>query len=190
MIKGKPFTKNDPRGSKTGRKKSYPQEVIDFITDNSGAMSDKQLSAAINKRFNLSTSRQSTKSLRRYYNIGKGREKYNPCPLLTERIKDGYICIKISNDKKPANKNWILKHRYIYEQAHGKVPDGYIVIFLDNNRLNFDLDNLAIITKDEQIRLSKLELRFRDRVFTQTGIAIIRHKIIMSRRGNAKKHIQ
>ena len=67
MSKSKPFTKNDPRINKTGRKKTYPQEVIDFISDNSGAMSDKELSAAINRCFNLNTTRQSINSLRRYY---------------------------------------------------------------------------------------------------------------------------
>ena len=186
MSKGS-FSKNDPRCNRQGRKKTYPQEVIDFISDKSGAMSDKHLSAAINRQFDLSTTRQSVKSLRRYYKIGKGREKYNPCPLLTEKIKDGYVIIKKSNDAVPAKNNWITKHRYLWEQANGKAPKGCIVIFLDGDKNNFSLDNLAVVTKEEQIRLTKSELRFTDPALTQTGIAIVKHKSLIAKRGNGRK---
>jgi len=163
--------------------------VIDFISDNFEAMSDKELSAAINRRFNISTTRQSIKSLRRYYNIGKGRGKYKACPVLTEKIKDGYVIIKKTNDAIPAKNNWILKHRYLWEQAHGKVPKGYIVIFLDGRKDNFSLDNLTIVTKEEQIRLTKSKLRFNDPELTQTGIAIVKLKVLVARKSNAKKDI-
>jgi len=151
-------------------------------------MSDRELSEAINERFNLSTSRLSIQALRRYYGIIKGRDKWKPYPLLTEITDErGYVKIKISNDKKPGNKNWILKHTYLYEQAHGKVPKGYNVIFLDGNKNNFSLDNLAVVSDDEQIRLSKLKLRFSDPTLTQTGIAILKlNKKIKARRGNEK----
>ena len=122
MSRGKPFTKNDPRINR-GRKKTYSQEMIGFIRAESGAMSDSELCEAINERFNLSTSRQSVKSLRRYYGISKSRDKWKPYPVLTERTgKNGYV--KIKN----AAGIWVYKHTFLYEQAHGKVPKGHNVI--------------------------------------------------------------
>ena len=177
------FQKNDPRIYRKGREKTYSQEVIGFIRENSGAMSDRELCEEINRRFNLSTSRQSVKSLRRYYGIIKGRKKYEPYPALTERTgRRGYVKIKNAAGK------WVNKHTFLYEQANGKVPKGYIVIFLDGSKDNFSLDNLAVVTKNEQLRLSKLELRFNDPALTQTGIAIVKHRIIIARRGNDRKH--
>lgn len=42
-------------------------------------------------------------------------------------------------------KGWINKARYIYERAHGEIPDNHQIIFLDSNRQNFDLNNLYCI---------------------------------------------
>ena len=179
---GGSFQKNDPRCNRRGREKTYSQEVIDFIRANSGAMPDSGLCKAVNARFNLSTSRQSVKSLRRYYKIIKGREKYKPYPALTERTScNGYVKIKNAAGK------WVYKHTYLYEQANGKAPEGRIVIFLDGKKDNFSLDNLAAVTRDEQIKLTKLKLRFSDPALTQTGIAIIKHKNkIMARKGQGQ----
>jgi len=170
--------------------KKVPQEVIDFIKANSKDMTDKELSETINKQFNLSTTRESIKSIRQYHRIGKGKDgiksirQYHKSPVLTETTQvNGYVKIKTADGK------WVGKHTFLYEQAHGKVPDGYLVIFLDRNKNNFSLDNLAIVSKFEQLKLSQLGLRFNEPEFTQTGIAIVRHKIITARRGNAKKHI-
>jgi hypothetical protein len=181
-MKGKPFTKDDPRIDRRGRKKTYSQEVINFISENSGAMSDTELCLKINRLFNLSTSRQSVKSLRRYYKIIKGREKYKPYPALTERTDcKGYVKIKNAAGK------WVYKHTYLWEQAHGKAPKGYIVIFLDGGKDNFSPENLALVTREEQMRLSKLKLRFTDPAFTQTGIAIVKHRSkIRARKGSVR----
>jgi hypothetical protein len=93
-IRGRPFGKNDSRVDRRGRERTYPREVIDFIRANSGAMSDSGLCETINARFNLSTTRQSVKPLRRYYKISKGREKYKPYPAFTERPdQNGYVKI-------------------------------------------------------------------------------------------------
>lgn len=61
-----------------------------------------------------------------------------------ERVNvEGYIEIRV------AIRKYVLKHRHVWEQAHGKVPEGYIVTFKDGNRLNCDIDNLTLITRRE-----------------------------------------
>ena len=58
---------------------------------------------------------------------------------------DGYIEVRI---KKGVFK---LKHRVIYKQHHGEIPKNMYVVFKDNNKLNFDIDNLELISKKEHM---------------------------------------
>lgn len=60
--------------------------------------------------------------------------------------KDGYIKVRISK------RNYQLKHRVIWEQHNGKVPDKHVVIFKDGNKLNFDITNLELITFEDNMR--------------------------------------
>jgi len=59
--------------------------------------------------------------------------------------KDGYIKVRISKG------NYQLKHRVVWEKHNGKIPDGYIIVFKDKNKLNFDIQNLEMITVHENM---------------------------------------
>ena len=73
----------------------------------------------------------------------KGNTPHNHRPVGSERIsKDGYVEIKIAEPRK-----WMFKHRYIWEQANGKIPRSHIVIFRDNDRTNVALENLMLIPR-------------------------------------------
>ena len=76
-------------------------------------------------------------------------------PLGSERVnKDGYIEIKV---KEP--RTWMLKHRYIWQQHHGEIPQGSMVVFKDGNRMNTDISNLLLITRGLNARLTKMGLQ-------------------------------
>lgn len=80
----------------------------------------------------------------------KGNIPQNYRPVGSERINsDGYIEVKVSDPSK-----WMLKHRLIWQQEHGKIPRDCIVIFRDNNKLNVSLDNLKMITKRENLEIN------------------------------------
>jgi len=74
----------------------------------------------------------------------KGQLPHNTRPDGSERIcsKDGYTLIKV-------NGKFILKHRWIWEQHHGKIPKGYNVVFKDRDKTNFDIDNLILMSYAE-----------------------------------------
>lgn len=57
-----------------------------------------------------------------------------------------YIYIKIAEGQK-----MVLKHRWVWEQAHGAIPNGWNVQFKDGDTLNCELDNLYIISRSEQL---------------------------------------
>lgn len=63
--------------------------------------------------------------------------------------RDGYTMIKTYQGYK-------YKHRVLYEKYYGNIPKGLIVIFKDNNKKNFNKDNLIAITKKENINRNSL----------------------------------
>lgn len=79
----------------------------------------------------------------------KGQLPHNTKPIGYERIdsKDGYVYIKVSMEHK-----MVLKHRYVWEQANGPIPDGHNIAFRDGNRQNCDLSNLYLISREEAAR--------------------------------------
>ena len=82
----------------------------------------------------------------------KGHVPANHREVGSERIdEDGYTYIKIQEPGK-----WVLKHRYIYEQHHGKLEPHMIVIFKDSDRANCTIDNLEAITKVENMERNRI----------------------------------
>lgn len=102
----------------------------------------------------------------------KGNIPANRRPIGSERIdkRDGSILIKVQDGH--LQKNWMSKSRYIYEQAHGKIPKGYKVIFADGNNRNFDLDNLILVSNAEELIMNQRKLMSNDAEFTKTGAVI------------------
>jgi len=57
---------------------------------------------------------------------------------------------------KIAHSNWQLLNRYLWEQNFGKIPPGMIVIFKDNNEDNFEISNLELISKKENMQRNSM----------------------------------
>ncbi len=85
----------------------------------------------------------------------------NITPLYTKRInKDGYIEIKVP-ERDPYTgfpTRYRLKHQWLWEQAHGAIPKGHIVVFIDSDRTRCTLENLELITKRENLERNRLGL--------------------------------
>ena len=107
---------------------------------------------------------------------GRGRGRGAVAPVGAEWIDpDGYIWVKVS-DTGTQYQKWKQKHRMVWEAVNGKIPEGRYIIFLDGNRRNCALENLAIASQAENLRLLSCGLRFTDPEFTKTGLAIVRHR--------------
>ena len=91
-------------------------------------------------------------------NFRKGQTPVNTRPLGAERItKDGFTEIKIRerNPYTGAATRYKHKHVHIYEQLHGRVPEGCCVFFRDGDRFNFEPGNLVLISRAELVRLNQ-----------------------------------
>lgn len=82
----------------------------------------------------------------------KGRIPHNTNYDGHERqCKDGYTEIRISPGK------YVLKHRHIWEKSNGKIPIGYIVVFKDRNKENLSLENLQLISREENMHRNTIQ---------------------------------
>lgn len=72
----------------------------------------------------------------------------------TRISKEGYLQIKVSDLK--GNKNYKAYHRIVYEKHHGvKIKEDEAVVFLDQNRMNFNIDNLKLVKRRELGKFNK-----------------------------------
>ncbi len=78
----------------------------------------------------------------------KGHIPHNSKPVDYEKIHkgDGYVYVKAEGKRK-----MVLKHRHVWEQYHGKIPAGYNIQFKDGNRQNCSIDNLYMISRNNQM---------------------------------------
>lgn len=78
----------------------------------------------------------------------KGRINENKREVGSERVNVyGYIEIKVAEPNR-----WRLKHRLIWEQHNGIIPEGCNVQFKNHNTLDCRIENLYLISKSEQMR--------------------------------------
>lgn len=90
----------------------------------------------------------------------KGSAPPNRKPLWSERIdsKDGYITMKVP-ERDPYTgfpTRYKFKHIWVWEQANGPVPKGHVIRFLDGDKTNCVLENLACVSKAVNARLNKI----------------------------------
>jgi hypothetical protein len=82
----------------------------------------------------------------------KGTIPPNHRPVGSTRIdEEGYTSIKIAEPRK-----WVLLHRHLYEQEHGKINRNEVIVFRDKNRGNFDINNLEKITMTENMERNRI----------------------------------
>ena len=98
----------------------------------------------------------------------KGNKPKNYRPVGSERItKDGYIEVKVADTNK-----WETKNKIIYKQYYGDIPKGHKVIYADGNKLNNDINNLILVSDNEELIMNKYKLRTEDIELTKTGYLI------------------
>lgn len=80
----------------------------------------------------------------------KGQRPHNTKYAGHERVsKDGYVEISIDerNPHTGFERRYVLKHLWLWEKAHGPVPNGMCLKCLDDNRLNTDPSNWELIPR-------------------------------------------
>lgn len=101
----------------------------------------------------------------------KGQVPLNYRPVGSERIdKDGYVMIKVADPNE-----WRHKHAVMWEKYHGRqIPKAHVVVFLDNDKTNFEKDNLELLSRAELAMMNKYKLFSSNSQLTKTGITLVK----------------
>ena len=107
----------------------------------------------------------------------KGNMPHNSeaLPIGVERVnRDGYIEVKVAMRKSHArcNDNWKAKHRLVYEQNHGGIPNGCQIVFADGDKRNFDPDNLVAVPRSLWSTIKHLGIPYSDSESLQTAMVL------------------
>lgn len=99
----------------------------------------------------------------------KGNIPANHRPVGSERIDIyGYILVKTAEPK-----TWRQKQRIVWERETGeKLKRNEYIMFLDGNKLNCDISNLAKVTQSQMVRINQNHLRYDNPELTKVGITL------------------
>lgn len=114
---------------------------------------------------------------------------HNEVPVGTERYHKGYVIVRTDKqDGLSARRYWKFKHHLIWEEAYGPIPEGHCVIFADGNKLNFDINNLILVTRGELGLMNKEGLYYKGNAdATKCGVTL--SKLMMKGKTYGKKQI-
>lgn len=76
-------------------------------------------------------------------------------PIGTVCMRDGYLARKI-NDDLPLQARWRYVHLLLWEEHLGPLPRGHCVTFKNGDRTDIRIDNLALISRAENMRRNTL----------------------------------
>ncbi len=112
----------------------------------------------------------------------KGHKPVTELPLGTERVnRDGLVKIKVNISDYPDNifkKNiydtgWIMKHHKVWIDYHKKsIPKSHKIIFIDQNKQNFDIKNLKLVSNSLMARLCQNHRLTKDYTLSHCGIML------------------
>lgn len=105
----------------------------------------------------------------------KGQKCWKEKPIGTIRIdsKDGYKLIKI------AQREWRPLHVVEWEKQHGKIPEGYCLRFIDGDKTNCAIDNLALLPRAANMRINSRTIGMKQWIHDEEShVAVINTAII------------
>lgn len=182
--------------------RKYTDEEREFIKNNVKGMSRKELTELFNKEFNADLSASAINSYLSNHKLTSGLNtrfskginpwnkgtkgvmkpnktsfkpghdnKFKEKPVGTERIDKGFVMIKVDGYSR-----YQIKAKMIWEEHNGKVPDGKIIKYLDGNPLNVSIENLALISRGENLIINHQLGTFENPEMTKAAIGIARLK--------------
>ena len=155
----------------------WTKEEKEYLGEITPGKHYKEILELMNKKFEYTFRlKQIERAIERFgYKTGidtkfqKCHKPWNEKEIGSEKVGvDGYIEVKTAKYSR-----WQLKQRVMYEKYHNvKLTTDDMIIFADQNKLNFEKDNLILISKRKSLTMAKNKLFFKDKELTKTGVNI------------------
>lgn len=199
-----------PTGLRKGTTTKFPQEMLEYVKENARGIGNREMADRCNKLFGTSITQTQMRNFKRNHGITsgltgrfqkghipatkgkkmpshpnsqktqfkKGHIPHNHMEIGTlSHTTDGYLVRKIGEPDQ-----WELEARLVYEREKGKIPEGKIITYLDGDKDNVSIDNLALITCDVNLELNRKKYRFQSPELTQSGILAAQLAVDMRKR--------
>lgn len=75
-----------------------------------------------------------------------GHERVSQCDILERKVTDTGV----------TRRDYRSVHSLVWEEHNGPIPAGHIVVFRDGDRRHFDIDNLELISRAENMRRNSI----------------------------------
>lgn len=150
-------------------------EEIKFLKENIKGKTTDELIILMHRHFGETYKRQQIKYYKRKYGLTSGvdtRFKKKQIPHNKKNIGYEFIDTKTGYSYIKTKTGWKLKHRYLYEKIYGKIPKGYSVIFADQDKNNFDINNLILVNDRDKLVAKNKRLFTSNQELTKTGLLI------------------
>ena len=171
-------------------RRTFNKEMHDWLSKNAKDYTVKELMNIVNEQFDEDfTLKQMYQYFWHHPELTYKYEQRNKShsnkglPIGSERMKsDGMWQVKVGPKK------WEYKQRKIYEDYYGvKLKEDEFIIFLDQNRNNFDISNLKKISRRESATMLSHGLFSKEPLVTETGILVARTR---NKINNAKDRLK
>lgn len=154
----------------------FNKEEKQFIFDNYKGITTQELTKMFNERFNKNIPSKKIRYYKKRHKLcsgvdttfKKGVSPHNTKEVGYEFYNEGQGYIFIKTDKG----NWVSKQRYIWEQHYGKIPNGYCVVFANQDRNDFSLENLILVRNKDLMVAKNRKLLTNDKELTKTGVLV------------------
>ena len=151
------------RGIKARIRHTWTNEQIEYLKSIAKGTPRKVIVDKINKKFNLNLSMRQLRDCMNSRGIRNNIDKKfsakdgNRCqqekPIGTvSKWECGYTRIKTGDNE------WEFIQRYVWRKHHGEIPPGHSVIFLDGNTDNYNIENLALVNRNELMKYNSMRL--------------------------------
>lgn len=154
---------------------------LDFITENYPKMTIKELAEKFNEKYSTNMTAEAIRQIKRRYKLPtpnkdvanrfqKGNTNQRK-PIGSEWVKPTSkdVYIKVANPD-----TWVLKKKYVYEQAYGKLNDGYQVICINGDKQDIRPENLLAIRQADLLFLNFNKFMKANPELLKTGILLSR----------------
>lgn len=154
----------------------FSEDEKKFIKENSLGKTTTELTDMFNKTFNRQLKVSQIRNFKKSRKIKSGVDcrfrkastPHNYKPIGSEFVSsDGYTYIKVADPN-----TWEQKQRYLYKKYKGEIPNNCSVVFANQDKQDFNLDNLILIANKDKLVMKNKHLFFNNKESTETGILI------------------
>ena len=138
----------------------YTKEQLAFMEKHGADMTTTELTNALNNVFCTSHTAASVRTTLKNMGILKSKETrarncaMNGEPIGSAKIIGGYRYIKVRKSSGGFYKDWEREICLVYKNAYGDIPEGYMVVTLNGDKLDAHPENLALISKKVAARMA------------------------------------